>query len=277
MAIVRVNGVRLCYEFSGSGDTPLVLVHGSWVSRRSWDPVVPRLAESFRVLTYDRRGHSESERPAGPGSVREDTADLAALIEHLGLAPAWIVGNSFGAAISLRLAGERPDLFRGLAAHEPPLLGLLEGDASAAPLLEEVGKRIGSVVGRIASGDPAGAAEQFMEEVALGPGSWAALPAEMRHDLIGNAPTFLDEANDPDQLRFDVAWIEDFAKPTLLSVGDQSPPMFAPVIAKLAEGMSHAEVKTFAGAGHVPHTTHPEGFVDEIASFARRSAAGSGT
>jgi len=62
MAIVTVNGVRLFYEIHGTG-VPLVLVHGSWDSHRNWDLVVPRLAEVFRVLTYDRRGHSQSERP----------------------------------------------------------------------------------------------------------------------------------------------------------------------------------------------------------------------
>ena len=87
MAMVTVNGVGLAYEISGTGEIPLVMVHGSWSSRREWDPVVPQLAESFRVLTFDRRGHSESERPSGPGSVRENVADLAALIEHLELAP----------------------------------------------------------------------------------------------------------------------------------------------------------------------------------------------
>ena len=75
-----------------------------------------------RVLTYDRRGHSQSERPTGQGSVREDVADLAALLEHVELAPAWVLANSFGASISLRLASEHPGLFRGLIAHEPPLL-----------------------------------------------------------------------------------------------------------------------------------------------------------
>ncbi len=63
MAVANVNGVRLFYEVSGAGEVPLVLVHGSWGSHHNWDRVVPGLAESFRVLTYDRRGHSESERP----------------------------------------------------------------------------------------------------------------------------------------------------------------------------------------------------------------------
>src|SRR5262245_7577527 len=262
MATARVNGVRLFYELSGTGGTPLVLVHGSWDSHHDWDLVVPRLADSFRVLTYDRRGHSQSERLAGQGSVREDVADLAALIEHLGLAPAWVVGNSFGASIALRLAGERPDLFRGVIGHEPPLFSLLGGDPALAPLLEEVGQRIGAVVERIAGGDPAGAAEQFVETVALGPGTWARLPPELKQTLIENAPTFLDEARDPEQLAFDLEWMRGFPRPALLTRGDQSPPTFGPVVAKLAEAIPRAEVFTFLGAGHVPHATHPDAYVE---------------
>jgi len=63
--------------------------------------VVSALAESFRVLAYDRRGRSASERPAGQGSVFEDVDDLAGLIDELGLAPAHVAGNSAGAAIVL--------------------------------------------------------------------------------------------------------------------------------------------------------------------------------
>lgn len=61
-----VNGVRIAYEDVGKGD-PLVLVHGSWGSHHNWDAVVPALAERHRVVSYDRRGHSESERLARPG------------------------------------------------------------------------------------------------------------------------------------------------------------------------------------------------------------------
>src|SRR5262249_26317881 len=135
MSSVSVNGVRLHVQTTGTGDMPLVMVHGSWDSHRAWDVVVPRLAERFRVVTYDRRGHSRSERPDRPGSVREDVADLAALIEQVGPGRAWVVGSSFGAGIALRLAGARPELLRGVAAHEPPLLGVLADDTTAAAML----------------------------------------------------------------------------------------------------------------------------------------------
>jgi pimeloyl-ACP methyl ester carboxylesterase len=273
MATAKVNGVRLFYELDGTGKVPLVLVHGSWDSHDDWDLVVPRLADSFRVLTYDRRGHSRSERPTGRGSVREDVADLGALIEHLGLVPAWVAGNSFGASIVLRLAGERPELFRGLIGHEPPLFSLLVDDPILAPMLAEVDQRIGAVVERIASGDHAGAAEQFVETVALGPGSWAQVPPELRQTFIENAPTFLDEARDPEQLAFDLGWIREFSKPALITRGDQSPPAFAPVVARLAKALPRVEVLTFPGAGHIPHATHPDAYVEAIIAFTRKHAA----
>lgn len=270
MAIAKVNGVRLYYHFLDNGKTSLVLVHGSWDSHHDWDSIVPALTETFSVLSYDRRGHSQSERTADPGSVREDVADLALLIEHLGLAPAWVVGNSFGASISLRLAGERPELFRGLIAHEPPLFDLLASDPAMAPALRDISQKIGAVIDRIASGDHSGAAMQFIETVALGPGAWAQIPLEVQQQIIENAPTFLDEAKDPEQLAFDLEWIVDFTKPTLLTLGGQSPPTFKPVVARLAEALPHARVMTLPDAGHVPHVTHPDAYVGTIVEFTQK-------
>lgn len=270
MSRARVNGVELHYEL-GDGPMPaLVFVHGSWTSLHGWDLVAPLFVGSARVLTYDRRGHSESERPAGQGSVKEDVRDLAALIEHLDLAPAWIAGNSFGAAITLRLAGERPHLFRGLIAHEPPLFGLLANNPRVAPMLPEVIRRVGGVVERIESGDHAGAAEQFVEQIALGPGMWAALPEDDRRTMIYNAPTFLDESRDPDQIRFDLDWLRGFTKPMLLTKGDQSPPLFPAVIETIATAVPHAEVATYAGAGHMPHQSHVDAYVACVRDFIGR-------
>jgi pimeloyl-ACP methyl ester carboxylesterase len=264
--MVTVNGVRLSYEMDGTGAIPLVLVHGSWSSRREWDPVVPHLADSFRVVTYDRRGHSDSERPSGQGSISEDVADLAALIEHLGLAPAWVAGNSLGASITLRLAGERPDLLRGITAHEPPLFALVASDPDVATMIEESTQTDTAVAERIASGDHAGAAEQFVE--ANAPGMWTRFPSEIRQTMIENAPTFLDEANDPDLYDFDVEQLGDFPHPALLTQGDQTPPEFTPVITELAEALPSVEVRTFAGVGHVPHMEDPESYVEAVAAFA---------
>ena len=260
----------LYHELHGTGDVPLVLVHGSWVSHHDWDLVVPRLADSFRILTYDRRGHSRSERPTEQGSVRGDVADLAALIERVGFAPAWVVGRSFGASIALRLAGERSEFLRGLSGHEPALFALLGGDPALGPMLAKVGQRIDAVVERIASGDHAGAAEQFVETVAVGPGAWAKMPRALKQTLTENAPTFLDEARNPEQLRFDLGRIRGLSRPALLTLGEQSPPIVAPVVARLAGALTRAEVHTFSGAGHIPHATHSDAYVEAIIALTQK-------
>ncbi|WP_234320844.1 alpha/beta fold hydrolase [Streptomyces katrae] len=141
MARARVNGVDLCCEVVGEGE-PLVLVHGSWVDHEPWRFVVPRLAQSFRVLVYDRRGHSRSERPPGRGSRRQDEDGLASLIETLG-APAHVAGNSFGASTALGLASRRPELLRSLAAHE--LMGIVgDEDRELRPVLQAMEAAVGA-------------------------------------------------------------------------------------------------------------------------------------
>jgi len=269
MAIESVNGVRLRYELTSAGNVPLVLVHGSWGSHQQWNAVVSGLAESFRVLGYDRRGHSESECPNGQGSVLEDVADLAALIESLGLAPAYVAANSFGSAITLRLAVQRPDLVRGVILHEPPLFSLLAADPDAARVLAELGKAMGVVIDRLASGDHSAAIEEFMQ-MALAPGEWTQLPREFHQTVTENALTFLDETRDPEALNFDLEWAKGLTIPTLLSMGELSPSHYGLVLDKLAEALPHAERLTFSAAGHIPHVTHPAAYAEATSAFIRR-------
>ena len=61
-------------------------------------------------------------------------------------------------------------------------------------------------------------------------------------------------------------------QPALLTLGDQSPPIFAPVVAKLAEALPHVEIVTFPGSGHIPHDTHPDAYVETILAFTRKHA-----
>ena len=233
----------------------------------------PLWKKSFHVLTYDRRGHSQSERPAGQGSIRDDVADLAALLEHLELAPAWVVGNSAGASIALRLAAEHPKQLLGLVGHEPPLFPLVADDPVAGPMLEDVNSRIGAVVERIASGDHTGAAEQFIDTVVLGPGAWEQFPPEAQNMFIENAPTFLDEAHDPEAFSFDLTWINEFPLPVLLTTGEQSPPVFAPVVKSFIEILPNGETVSIAGAGHIPHETHPDAYGEAITTFIQKHSA----
>lgn len=268
----RINGVELYWELTGNTGEPLVLVHGSWVDHHSWDHVVPELARTFRVVTYDRRGHSQSERPAGQGSITEDVADLCALVEYIGIAPAHVAGNSGGAAVALRTAATRPEIFRTLIAHEPPLFGLLADEPQAQDVLRAIGERIGAVAKLLEAADMAAAARLFVETIAFGPGEWDRLPLEMQQTFIFNAPTFLDELGDPQSLLLDFNALRRFVQPALLSRGELSAPFFPIVVSKIANAMPNAELRTFPGAGHVPQLTHPADYASMVREFVARAA-----
>ena len=266
MPTAQINGVELYHQWSGHEGDPLVLVHGSWGDHHGWDLVVPALASSFRVLTYDRRGHGQSERPSGQGSIREDAADLAALIEQLDVAPAHILGSSFGASIVLRLATLRPELFRSLIVHEPPLFGLLK-EPSARDVLRKVEKRIQVVIELLEAGQLESGARRFFDTVAIGPGAWEQLPEEARQRFIFNAPTWLDENRDPEWNELDAALLAGFGPPALVTQGGQSEPHFPLVVEEVARALPEALRRTYPEAGHVPHASHPEEFVEVVTSF----------
>src|SRR5918994_3577794 len=103
-----LNGTTLAYDTVGDGDS-LVLIHGSWGERQTWGFIVPGLAVSFRVVSYDRRGHGESGGRPEAGTGHDDVAGVAAVIQALDLPPACVVANSYGACIGLRLAAEHPE------------------------------------------------------------------------------------------------------------------------------------------------------------------------
>lgn len=268
MPRVRVHSVTLHYELTGSSGLPLVLVHGSWGDHHNWDAVVPLLARSFRVLTYDRRGHSPSERLPGQGSIHEDVVDLEALLQHLGLVPAHIAGNSFGASIVLKLAVKRPDLFRSLIIHEPPLIGLLAANVALQPVLQEVNQRVNTVVNLLVSGDTAGGTKQFVETIAFGPGGWDQLPDVTQRTFLLNAPTWLDEVQEQDAFTVDLSDLSSFRHPALTSYGELSPPFFLPIMRAIHECLPRAQMYHFPGAGHVPHVTHPDQYAETLSGFA---------
>ena len=267
MPIDKINNVNIFWELTENEGEPLILVHGSWADHHNWDLVVGELSKTFHVLTYDRRGHSQSERPPGQGYVKEDIADLIGLMEHLNLSPAHIAGNSFGAIIVLKTASQRPDLFKSMIAHEPPLFSLLKDKPDAQNLLQIVSGRIEIVVDLIRKGQMEKAAEEFVEKIAMGPGTWEKLPEVVQKTFIYNAPTWFDEMQDPQSLQIDLTNFSDFKRPSLLTEGSESPPFFSLVIDKLMNAIPHAKRITIEGAGHVPHMSHPEKYIEMVRSF----------
>jgi pimeloyl-ACP methyl ester carboxylesterase len=264
MTTTTINGVDLYCEATGTGE-PLVLIHGSWGDHANWAQVAQPLATSYRVITYDRRGHSASA-PA-TGTVEDDVADAAALIEQVGGGRAHVYGNSYGGVIALRLAAARPDLVRTAAVHEPAALGLLAGEQHDG--VDVMTAELAAVLDLIRTGAFRDAARQFVERVAFGPGAWNLMPEEFREVLTGNAPTFLEERDDPGADFIDPVALARAGVPVRLSHGDQSLPAFRDVVHRIAMDVPNATVVGLGATGHVPEVTHPRLMTESLLAWLR--------
>ena len=108
--MITANGIGQCYEVLGPEGAPWVtLVHGSGDNRNAWWLQVPALAESYSVLTYDVRGHGDTETPESD-SLDQMTFvdDLAALLDGLGIERTALIGYSMGGGIVRNFAATHP-------------------------------------------------------------------------------------------------------------------------------------------------------------------------
>lgn len=113
-AVRLASGLTLAYRDWGGSGRPIVLVHGLASSYTIWDLVAPRLAERFRVVALDQRGHGRSDKPDGPFDLSTYAGDLRAFLTALGLGRVLLVGHSWGGNVVLQLAVETPELTAGL-------------------------------------------------------------------------------------------------------------------------------------------------------------------
>ena len=174
---LTVNGVRLYCEEDGSG-VPILCIHGAGSSALVWSDAVGQLARVGRVISYDRRGCTRSERPEpyDRTSVAEHADDAAALLDALAAAPAVVIGRSYGGTVAIDLALRYPDRVRALV--------VLEGDASRelAPATAEWVDALADRLRKVAA--QAGVdvvAEALIGEV-LGDGAWDPLPGAASAD-----------------------------------------------------------------------------------------------
>ena len=218
MADVRVNGVRLYVEERGRGE-PIVCIHGTSSSAMVWRrDATDALAELGRVIVYDRRGCTRSERPEPyETSVVQHAEDAAALLRALDAAPAVVIGRSYGGEIAIELALREPELVRALALLEAASLPL---DAEAMAWGEALRDKVEAAAAR----DIGSVAETFLREV-LGDEAWEAFPRRAKQMFIDNGPAILAEfrgpwlqATETDLGRISVA--------TLLVAGTGSPEPF---------------------------------------------------
>ena len=119
MSYADVNGVRLWYEIHGAGK-PLVLLHGGYGAVEMFAPILPTLAARRQVVAVDLQGHGRTADVDRPLRYESMADDVAALIRHLDLAGADVLGYSLGGGAALRTAIQHPDMVRRLVLVSTP-------------------------------------------------------------------------------------------------------------------------------------------------------------
>jgi esterase len=242
-----VNGVRLYYEMHGAGE-PILLVHGTSSSALVWGAAVEKLAELGRVIVYDRRGCTRSERPRPyeVTSVGEHTDDARELLRALDAEPAIVIGRSYGGNVALDLALRFPESVRAIVLLEASPAGLsAEADAWGASISASM-ERAAAERGIDAVG------ETLIREVL---GEWEGLPEQLREMFTANGPAILAESRGG-ELVVDLAELARLRVPTLLVSAADSPEEFRRVTDALADVIPGAATAR-VGGGHMVSPADP--------------------
>ncbi|MGK5113590.1 alpha/beta fold hydrolase [Geodermatophilus sp. CPCC 205506] len=113
-----LNGLEMYYEIHGEAAgpdaVPVLLLHGAYMSTGTFGPLLPALAETRQVVVCDLQGHGRTTDADRPITYEGLADDAAALLGHLGLAPADVVGYSMGGGVALQLGVRSPEVVRRL-------------------------------------------------------------------------------------------------------------------------------------------------------------------
>lgn len=108
-----VNGLKLYYEIHGTGE-PLVLLHGGLGATEMFSAIMPALSTNRQVIAVELQGHGRTADIARPLSVEAMAGDIAALMKHLGIDRADVMGYSLGGMVALRTAIQHPGVVKRL-------------------------------------------------------------------------------------------------------------------------------------------------------------------
>ena len=109
----QAHDIRLAYDDEGSG-IPLVFLHAFPLNRSMWTPQITALSAQFRTIAIDLRGHGESDSPLWSFSLEQYADDVAALLDHLNIPQAVLVGLSMGGYVSLAFSRQHGNRLRAL-------------------------------------------------------------------------------------------------------------------------------------------------------------------
>ncbi len=255
----KINGIAF-YDQGVRGTTPIVLIHGFPFNHQMWGPQSQVLSKTYRVISYDVRGHGLSEVGDGQYSVELFVNDLILLLDYLKLESAILCGLSMGGYIALRAAERHPERVKALVLCDTKS----EADGNEAKI-----KRATSAL-TVKKNSVALFAEEFAKTV-LTENTLKQKPFLVRSvvDFIqGNTSTGIAGTLLALAARTDTtAALPRMSFPTLLLVGAEdklTPPQNAEAMSKL---LLYSELHVIPQAGHLSNLENPEVFNEKLLTF----------
>ena len=261
---VESNGARIYYEVEGSGE-PVVLIHAGVANLRMWDDQAAALRDTYRVIRYDTRGYGRTETDAVEFSNR---ADVAALLDHLGVESAHVVGLSRGGMIALDFALEFPERVRSLVVAAGGIGGYESPDDADASVFEAPDRMLEAK-------DWEGISEWETAYWADGPGQPGgradpAIRAKVHDWILTNYRAEKEEGIpqvlDPPA----VGRLGGLRAPLLVILGTLDEPGTQESMRHLAESVPGARLEVFEGAAHMLNLEQPDRFDALLRDFLAR-------
>lgn len=267
MKRVNTGSHELEYEVRGAGE-PVLLIHGAGVAAAFLPLMTEPSLSDYQLIRYHRRGFAGSSPQTMPSSFNEQAADAVALLTHLGIEKAHIVGHSYGGAIALQLSHDYPQFVHSLTVLEPVVT---DSDAppvtpapevSAAFALYSEGKDDGS--GVIDAFFSWAFADEWPEGTERGvPGG----PAQARRD----AKNQLEFERASRSWKFGKEEAAKISQPTLLIIGSMtSPDVLASSDKILKRWIPQLENYTVEGVNHSLQMQDPKAVAEPISDFLDR-------
>jgi pimeloyl-ACP methyl ester carboxylesterase len=255
-ARIEVAGANVAYSDTG-GSEPVVMSHCSGACRHQWAPLGETLGARFRTVAPDQWGCGESDPWPGhaPFTLADEAAPLLGIIDAID-GPAHLLGHSYGGAVALRAACERPDALRSLTLIEPSLFHLLrQGGLADKDRFYEIATVSAAVNDAVLSGDRRRGAAQFVDYW-NGPGAWDRTSEKARAKLCARLPTVALDFRALFDEETELAAYRRIGVPTLLLRGENSPAPSRRIVEMLAAILPRARVEVIPGAGHMSPFSH---------------------
>jgi pimeloyl-ACP methyl ester carboxylesterase len=252
-----VSEGKLYYEAAGKGPA-VVLIHGGQLDCRMWDEQWQLLADDFRAIRYDVRGFGKSPAARRPYSC---TDDLSALLAHLGLERATLVGLSLGGRIAIDFALACPEQVDKLVLVGPGMSGF-----NWSP---EIGEGVTRIYLAARDESPEAAVELWLREAYMAPAMEnPQIAPKLRQLSLDNSHAFyinhfLERPLQPPA----VGRLKEIKAPTLVIVGDRDVPDIQRLVDQLAAELPDVRKEVVTSAGHIVNMEQPEPFNKLLLGF----------